>query len=211
LFELLKPELGLSDRFCTVLDVGGGVGQLSQVFAERGHHVCILDIAPTRALHPAMTVRRGQLGELDEGDRFDLILLSHVLEHVWSPSELLKHAYNHLGDKGALFVEVPFELYTPFIKRKLGDPRHVGYFARHTLGRYLEQTGFQVAWVRRDLGLYDTRRIMVLRALAFPAVSSASSFNPWGRLSWLRTPLEMLHPRQVSHVARRTRPSKLRK
>ena len=41
------------------------------------------------------------------GKHFDLIILSHVVEHVQSPVEFLKQASDCLSEDGLLFIEVP--------------------------------------------------------------------------------------------------------
>jgi SAM-dependent methyltransferase len=194
-----------------VLDLGGGAGQAAQVFAERGHFVHILDQYATNAIHPRMTISKGDLDQLGSEDWFDLILMNHVLEHVWSPRRMLSTASRHLAAGGVLFVEVPFELYTPFIKRRLGDPLHVGYFAVHTLRRYLEQCDLDPLWVRRALGQYNARRVMVLRAVARSCTPIRLQRRP-SRLErrsliprLVLTPLEMLHPFQLALAAVRTR------
>lgn len=40
-------------------------------------------------------------------ERFDIVLLSFILEHVNDPSEVLKRAANFVNDKGTLFIMVP--------------------------------------------------------------------------------------------------------
>jgi SAM-dependent methyltransferase len=190
-------DLGTTVR---VLDVGGGRGQVSLVFAEHGHTVDIVDMAESTPLHPSMQVHHTTLDHFRGGAPFDVVLLSHVLEHVWSPTQLINLGLQAARPGGCVYVEVPFELYTPLIKRKLGDPCHVGYFARHTLLRLLENAGLTPVAVERSLGHYNARRVMVLRALA-----RRSAVDPQRRHAGpvpgdLRTVAEMFHPTQVAHA-----------
>lgn len=46
---------------------------------------------------------------LDLGRRFDVIVMSHVLEHCPNPDIVLENVYNHLNENGILFIEVPIE------------------------------------------------------------------------------------------------------
>lgn len=46
---------------------------------------------------------------LDLGRKFDVIMMSHVLEHCPDPDIVLKNVYNHLNENGILFIEVPIE------------------------------------------------------------------------------------------------------
>src|SRR6185436_6978988 len=96
---------------------------------------------------------------------FDLVIMSHVLEHVWHPTNFLRVATSLVKPGGYIYIEVPFELYTPLVRKKLGDPCHVGYFSIHTLRRLVEKTELRPLFVARALGYYNSRRVMVLQAL----------------------------------------------
>jgi hypothetical protein len=92
--------------------------------------------------------------------------MNHVLEHVFSPTEFLTAANHVLKEEGILIVEVPLELYTPLIAKRLGDWRHVGYFCRATLRQFLEKTGFVVEHIALEKGRYEARCLPVIRAVA---------------------------------------------
>ncbi len=46
---------------------------------------------------------------LEKGDRFDLIVLSHVLEHIPEPVQFLEHLTSFARGGALLFVETPFQ------------------------------------------------------------------------------------------------------
>lgn len=46
---------------------------------------------------------------LNLGRQFDVIVMSHVLEHCPNPDIVLENVYNHLNENGILFIEVPVE------------------------------------------------------------------------------------------------------
>ena len=50
---------------------------------------------------------QGSLESLRNGEKFDLVILSHVLEHVVNPVAFLKKIRSHLADEGLLYIEVP--------------------------------------------------------------------------------------------------------
>jgi len=45
--------------------------------------------------------------ELSLGKTFDIITMSHVLEHCPNVARVLENVYNHLNDDGILYIEVP--------------------------------------------------------------------------------------------------------
>ena len=176
----LDSNIGLSGNRMTVLDVGGGVGQVSNALSEHGHEVTILDLVINKPLYEDMKCIKGTLQSMQDRVGYDLILMNHVLEHVWTPSEMLKQAEERLNMGGYIYVEVPFELYTPIVRRRLGDPCHVGYFTLNTLKMFLTKAGFHVVKVERFLGRYNDRRVMVLRGLARKAENEDMSLS-WGK------------------------------
>jgi 2-polyprenyl-3-methyl-5-hydroxy-6-metoxy-1,4-benzoquinol methylase len=203
-------------RTLRILDVGGGVGQVSMAFARNGHEVHIVDIGAGTPLHPAMQVHRCALADFHPGRLFDLVLMTHVLEHVWSPTEFLGLAKSLTRPGGYLYIEVPFELYTPIVKRKLGDPCHVGYFSLHILRRLLAKVALTAVFAERCLGRYNARRVMILRALASNSGEAGAAASTVLLPAWMRTMAEMFHPRQLVYalihfvrvvIARRQKPS----
>lgn len=57
-------------------------------------------------------VKRGHkvvasIDELDEHDKFDVITLFHVFEHLPAPAKLLMHLDRYLADSGTIILEVP--------------------------------------------------------------------------------------------------------
>ena len=199
-YRLLNPQMERSSGSLRVLDVGGGIGQVSQAFADHGYQVDILDFGHGAPLRPGMRMIRGSLSDLPADARYDVVLMSHVLEHVWSPRTDLSRVRALLQPHGRLFVEVPFELYTPVVKRKLGDPHHVGYFTLRTLREFLRVSGFMPLRVYRYVGLYNERRVMTLRAIAAPGTAvKVAKRRPLGLPAALSS---MVAPQQLWHILR---------
>ncbi len=148
-----------------VLDVGGGAGELLLCFVDGGHEVTVVDMNDKPAGTSGIAKIRTPF--LDwSGQEFDLIIMSHVLEHTASPSGFLDHARAMLAADGLLFVEVPFELLTPLIRRHIGDHRHLGYFSAVTLRGFLEKCGFGCLTIFLTAGKVGDSVIPVIRAVA---------------------------------------------
>lgn len=93
-----------------VLEIGCGAGGILEEFRDAGSDVLGLDfddefLAIARA--NKLEVKCGSTELLDENDKFDLIILSHVLEHIVEPAEFLKTVINFMNDDGLLYIEVP--------------------------------------------------------------------------------------------------------
>lgn len=91
-----------------------------------------------------------------DGRRFDLVLLSHVLEHVEDPAQLLQRSLGWLEPDGRVLVALPnlrhysvvYELAVrgDFRYRADGilDRTHLRFFTRRSAERFLAEQGLEV-------------------------------------------------------------------
>ncbi len=93
-----------------VLEVGCGSGGILSRFIDEGCTVLGLDFDDDyleAARNYKIPVIKGSIEVLDKEDKFDLIILSHVLEHLVKPSEFLNDLSKHLSRDGIIYIEVP--------------------------------------------------------------------------------------------------------
>jgi 2-polyprenyl-3-methyl-5-hydroxy-6-metoxy-1,4-benzoquinol methylase len=135
----------------SMLDVGCGTGWISRIWADTGARVTGLEPSVARA---AVARKRGirvlscYAEELDDNERYDLIVIRHVLEHLECPKTILRSFLSHLNPYGLLLVVVPN---IDCIGRKIFDadwtwvlPWHCNFFNPRSLGCLLKESGFQV-------------------------------------------------------------------
>lgn len=92
------------------LDVGVGSGALLTTAEEFGYETVGLELRPQSALvlsEFGYDVRQLELGQLDPAERFDVISMADVLEHVAFPAQALSEARARLTPGGLLFVSMP--------------------------------------------------------------------------------------------------------
>ena len=148
-----------------VLDVGGGIGECCVHLIDK-HEVVVADASNSIPANPRISKVDGLFSGQLALESFDVVVLNHVLEHVFSPTALLESTHQVLRAGGIAVIEVPFELFTPLLARHLGDWRHVVYYSRSTLSQFLQKTGFEVERIELVEGCYGVRRLPVIRALA---------------------------------------------
>jgi len=92
-----------------LLDVGAGGGEFTYVSSQLGFDSA--GIEPNigysnyaRDQYQA-NVKTGQLADVD--DKFDVITMFHVMEHIPDPVKTFKKLYDLLNEDGSLFIEVP--------------------------------------------------------------------------------------------------------
>jgi len=143
-----------------LLDVGCGTGKDLLRLQEAGWKVTGVEISPyAAALARARLGCEVVTGHFDEapleGRRFDVVRVSHVLEHLPSPRKSLEKMHRLLGSGGLLWIEVPN---AASVERRLFRghwfqwdlPRHLYHFTPTTLVRLLRDTGFRPRAVKCD-------------------------------------------------------------
>lgn len=146
---LFQPPLPERAR---VLDVGCNAGELLHLFQLRGYQPFGIEVSPGPAQYAekllGVPIWRGRVEDcLPPDQRFDLVVLSHVLEHIHAPGRLLARLRAALAPGGRLLVEVPNAddlllrawggVYRPLCP---GD--HISFFDAPRLQRLLRDEGF---------------------------------------------------------------------
>lgn len=135
------------------LDVGFGNGSLVTTAAELGFEAVGIDLraANVDALRAAgFEAHAVELIAHRPDDRYDVISLVDVLEHMPFPKPALVHAWSLLRDDGVLFLSMPnldAHVWTTLTKRGLNpywaELEHCHTFGRKRLERLLEECGFE--------------------------------------------------------------------
>ena len=136
----------------TILDIGCGYGAWSEFLALHAKHVVGIDYDSNKIDYArkrksnATFLLLDARSNLSELGNFDKILLSHVLEHIDKPSELLKELSKI---SKALIIEVPDRESNPlnWARVSLGlqyytDADHVREFSRLELEKLLSDSGW---------------------------------------------------------------------
>ena len=85
-----------------------------------------------------------------DGQKFDLVLLTHVLEHLFNPIHALEICKNFIKLNGLLFIEVP--LFENYKKQPNGvlSLEHLNYFSESTLVETITRAGYEVIKISKD-------------------------------------------------------------
>jgi 2-polyprenyl-3-methyl-5-hydroxy-6-metoxy-1,4-benzoquinol methylase len=140
------------DKGRRLLDVGFGNGGFLKLAREMGWSAQGIDFDPKAvavAREQGLDVRCASVDDLLQEDaRYDVITISHVIEHVYDPIELLGTLYRLLEPGGYLWLETP-NLESAGARRfgrdwmALDPPRHLLLFTSRSLRTSLEKAGFQ--------------------------------------------------------------------
>jgi SAM-dependent methyltransferase len=134
-----------------ILDVGCGAGELLKLAKEVGWNGEGIEVDPEAvkaARGKGLTVYLGQLADRHYPDgTFDLVQMSHVIEHVDRPLELLRECHRVLGDGGLLVIWTPNTEslgHRIFSERWAGldPPRHLNLWNSNSLRKLVMKAGF---------------------------------------------------------------------
>ncbi len=138
-----------------VLDIGCGLGDVLSVFKEHGWDCTGIDFNDFAVKyadeHFGVKIIKENIFNISTEERYDLIMLWGVLEHVYAPHELLKKANSLLKKGGLLLVEVPSadSLLVRYCEqtgaeahRTFESARHIMLFSRKALLDMCGKNGF---------------------------------------------------------------------
>lgn len=151
--ELLRIKRRLAPG-ARVLDIGCGDGDSLAILHRWGFECWGLDSSPAgvKAVRERIPIE-ARLGSIYQNDlpagTFDLVLMSHVMEHMPEPARAAAEVNRLLKPGGLACIIVPN---VDSIEQRLGGrhwypylpPRHVLFFTPKSLARLLERAGLQV-------------------------------------------------------------------
>lgn len=173
LLELIPARPGLR-----VLDCGCGAGDNARRLAARGCSVTGITISPVELELASSFCQRVCLGDLNQGlpemvgTGYDIVVMSHVLEHLANPSTLLRDAKKALREGGMVAVALPNVAFYPLRCRLLLgrfeytetgvlDSTHLRFYTFDSGKRLLEASGYRVL-VARASGNFPLWRLRAM-------------------------------------------------
>jgi SAM-dependent methyltransferase len=159
-YRLLEPFIG--DRNLKVVDVGCSKGGFLAYLREQGlRNLRGVELDPICAEYARVThgleVLGGSANSVPIGDKeADVLIYSHVLEHLEDPGHVLREAQRILKDDGIIFIEVPDALHYADAKmfdyfHWFGMREHINHFDAAHLSRLLENAGFETLMINEAI------------------------------------------------------------
>lgn len=113
-YNFIDTNIGFSNIH-NILEIGSGSGSLIRYIRKRNKNIKLTVIEPGIAFVKRLrkienvTVLNDFIENVKVNNfKFDLIIMSHVLEHLENPHQTLKYIYdNFLTSKGYLYIDIP--------------------------------------------------------------------------------------------------------
>jgi 2-polyprenyl-3-methyl-5-hydroxy-6-metoxy-1,4-benzoquinol methylase len=173
----LLPESGRR-----LLDCGCGAGDNARILKAQGWSVTGITISPSEQLVASVHCDKVYLADLEQGipksidDYFDCVLMSHILEHLVHPENLLRDAKAVLAPNGMIAVALPNVLvYYNRLRFLFGrfeytdggimDETHVRFYTFAAGAELLEANGYKLVKVQSEgrFPLWKARNILPVR------------------------------------------------
>jgi SAM-dependent methyltransferase len=166
-----------------LLDCGCGAGNNARVLSPRGWTVTGITISPKEAELAAEHCTKIIVADLEDGlpplsDLYDVVLLSHVLEHLAHPARLLNAIKSRLAPGGTLAVALPnvanwhvrlalLRGRFDYVDTGIMDESHLKFYTLETGKLLLTRNGFDVTLALGDgwLPIGRMRRLIPERML----------------------------------------------
>jgi SAM-dependent methyltransferase len=143
-----------------ILDIGAGYGHILHCLGERfpGSERYAIEfsepcIRHLQSLNVKVETRPVEQVLSGKNEHFDLITISHVLEHLLDPKTVLNLIHSSLAKEGVLYVEVPnipadsLLRYPDHMWAPRFDEPHITFFSESTLKTLVESAGFQLQFL----------------------------------------------------------------
>ena len=160
----LRPEMRVLDIGCAT---GGLLHELQLLGFEK---VCGFDPSPGcvefARTQFGLQAHVGTIFNHPDAGRFDVVVLSHVLEHVHGLHNAMRSLAALLKEDGILYLEVPDAMrYADFLIAPFQDfnTEHINHFSQHTLNALVQPHGFAL----RETGNKD---LQTASGVPYPAL-----------------------------------------
>ncbi len=141
-----KPYL---DNKRKILEIGVGAGQTILWFDELGYNVTGIEPDKQNVDKINSKLRNshcvaGYIENLHINDKFDVIWMSHVLEHLMKPDLFLQKIKNNLKQNGLFFIEVPNCDNERLLTATIKTQPHLFHFSKKSLINVCKKASFKI-------------------------------------------------------------------
>ncbi len=147
-----------------LLDIGCGNGAFLKAFSKvfpnwelQGTELNKSNLAQLNNIKNFTQLHTTELSDIS--DKFDVISLIHVIEHIPDPKNFLKIVSNLLNPEGIIIIQVPYYINNPYI---LTIADHCSHFTKYTLSKIVNSSNFKIKnlttkWVTKEISLIAQR------------------------------------------------------
>jgi 2-polyprenyl-3-methyl-5-hydroxy-6-metoxy-1,4-benzoquinol methylase len=148
-YDYLKNRIKIGK----LLEIGSGQGYILEIFEKNGFKVSGIEPSRTNVEIINKKLKNGKCkhgfaeSEIDHEVKFDLIIMSHVLEHVIDSRKVLEKLKTVLTNDGHLFIEVPNCSSKKYLEESIYTQPHIQHFTKESIQKLLESIEMKIVKV----------------------------------------------------------------
>lgn len=182
------------DNNFSILDYGGGSGELLTYFVNERVKCYLIDF--NTQINPGIQKIGSTIADLPSESSFNVIVCSHVLEHVVNPVSMLKQLRGFLKSNGVIYIEIPVEIWEGVPVQH--DPvTHINYFTKESLRKAIVISGFKVDKIKYDIQPYGNKYKRVAWAIISKDDALKTTFHHSSKLT-----MQLLKPNRLKKLWR---------
>jgi len=136
------------------LDIGSGKSKFLDLLPNPKMNLDIVELDSEVRKQQESEVRNSFTNILDVSCRYDVIMMSHYLEHVENPVEVLSRIEQLCNSNATLVITVPDAEFNEELDSPLGwPPHHALRFSKRSLINLVENFGFQFLKIETESGI----------------------------------------------------------
>lgn len=145
-FAFCKPHIGNKRK---ILEIGSGEGQTIFYLDKMGYDVVGIEPDAKNTSRINSTLKNSKvihsfIEDFSSFEKYDIIWMAHVLEHLVEPDVFLQKIKECLEINGIFFIEVPNSEHVDTLKDSIFGSPHVYHFSKDTLINLCKNAGFDI-------------------------------------------------------------------
>ena len=135
----------------TIIDYGCGNGELSDLLSSN------------------YKVTKFDIGLPDPTEKYDCLVLSHVLEHVYNPENFINKISKYISPNQYMYIEVPnaqeYDKMQGFGYLQEINVEHINFFSAYALSKLMINCGFTPVNMSEDFFMFSNMKHYVIRGI----------------------------------------------
>lgn len=148
------------NKIKTIIDYGSGNGILADL------------------LTTDFIVDKFDIGMVGNTKKYDCLILSHVLEHIFDLNNFIKEISEKISNNGLLYIEIPnADYYHEFVNicpLQEINIEHINFFSKYSLNKLLCNNGFSCVLLQDDYFLLNNSKYFVIRGIFKKSINNLS-------------------------------------
>ena len=153
----------LNSEVKNILDYGSGNGTLAELLSNK------------------FNVEQFDIGMEQNTNKYDCLVLSHVLEHIYDLNSFIEKISENIDDNGHLYIEIPnAEFYDKIVDicpLQEINLEHINFFSKYSLNKLLVKHGYTCLTIEDDYFLLKDMKYYVIRGIFKKTVKNVSLQN----------------------------------